>query len=91
MVAEAVSYTHLKDAEAAVAEYLKSAEQGYAPGQCNLAFCYLVGVGCEADPQAAIPWLEKAAEQEHPRALGLLGSCYRDGNGVEQDLSLIHI
>ncbi|MCQ4721000.1 hypothetical protein NE659_27515, partial [Flavonifractor plautii] len=52
-----------EDKAQAVEWYTRAAEGGYAPAQTNLAYCFLTGIGMEAAPEKAIPWLEKAAEQ----------------------------
>ena len=83
--AEPVSYTHLDVYKRQVLWYRKSAEEGYAPGQCNLAVCYLNGNGVERDAAAAVRWLEKAAAQGNARAQSILGDLCRDGEGTEMD------
>ena len=45
--------------------YTKSAEQGYAIGQCNLGVMYEKGHGVTKDHKKAIDWYTKAAEQGH--------------------------
>ena len=39
---------------------------------CNLAVCYLNGIGVEKDLTQTVLWLERAAEQDFPRAQRLL-------------------
>src|SRR5699024_4341135 len=63
--------------------YRQAAQEGYAPGQTNLAVLTLHGVGVEEDPRAAVEWLQKAADQDFPRALDLLGDCWMEGRGVD--------
>ena len=45
-----------EDLRHAVLWYRKSAEEGYAPGQCNLAVCYLNGNGWSGDAAAVRCW-----------------------------------
>ncbi len=64
----------------------RAARQGYAPAQCNLAVCYLNGIGVETNPGQAVEWLEKAAGQElFPRALDILGDRCKYGDGIARD------
>ncbi len=50
----------------AVELYQKAAEQGYAPSQNTLAYCYFEGVGVAVNESEAIKWLRKSAEQAMP-------------------------
>ena len=45
--------------------YTKSAEQGFADAQCNLASCYQKGEGVSQDIEEAVKWWKKAAEQRY--------------------------
>lgn len=65
--------------------YRKAAEQGYAEAQCNLAFCYKLGIGVEENEEEAYKWYRKAAEQGYADAQCDVGDCYKDGIGVEVD------
>ena len=57
-----------KRPEEAVKWFLKSAEQGYATGQDNLAKCYENGRGVAKDLKEAERWYRKAAEQGNSHA-----------------------
>ena len=73
--------------EQALELYVKAAERGYAPAQCNLGALYVVGApGCPPDPARGAAWLTKAAGQGMKRAQYLLGSLFERGRGVEQDM-----
>ena len=62
-----------------------SANQGYAPAQCNLGYCYKNGKGVEQNCDAAVEWYIKAASQGNVTAQYNLAICYESGDGVEQD------
>ncbi|MFV2058929.1 MAG: tetratricopeptide repeat protein, partial [Thiohalomonadales bacterium] len=64
----------------------KSARQGYAPGQYNLARLYRVGKGTKKDPKAAAKWFTKAAEQGHIKAQYNIGVMLENGWGVDEDI-----
>ena len=49
----------------AKALFRKSAEQGYAPSQYNLAVTYEHGMGGPVDPVAAYAWYELAANRKY--------------------------
>ncbi|HUZ06971.1 MAG TPA: tetratricopeptide repeat protein, partial [Candidatus Paceibacterota bacterium] len=61
-----------KDAEAA-AWYLKAAEQGFAPAQCNIGTFYNNGSGVPEDEERACYWFRKALEQGFANARFELG------------------
>ncbi len=44
--------------------YLSAADQGYAPAQCNLAYCYEKGHGVALNYQKALEYYQKAAKQD---------------------------
>lgn len=71
-----------KDETEAVKWYRKSAEQGYAIAQVDLAKCYTEGKGVTSNYEEAARWYRKAAEQKHAKAQFELGRCYAHGNGV---------
>lgn len=60
----------------------RSAEQGYAPAQCNLGYCYWAGQGTAKDYEQAVLWYKKSAEQGDETAQYNLGVCYANGHGV---------
>src|SRR5207237_87759 len=66
--------------------YHKSAEQGYAVGQCSLGVCYKKGTGVEKNIQKAVELYQKAAEQGDAAAQNNLGVCYENGTGVEKNI-----
>eukprot|EP01103_Thecamoeba_quadrilineata_P002272 TRINITY_DN12256_c0_g1_i1.p1 TRINITY_DN12256_c0_g1~~TRINITY_DN12256_c0_g1_i1.p1 ORF type:complete len:862 (-),score=184.65 TRINITY_DN12256_c0_g1_i1:51-2636(-) len=74
-----------KDDCQAVFWYRKAAEQGYATGQCHLAFMYLNGRGVDEDYKAAFDWYRKAADQDHSDAQCGLAFLYAHGQGVFKD------
>ena len=64
---------------------LKSAEQGDASSQYEVARCYAKGKGAKKDLKKAFKWYQQAAEQKHTEACFELASCYEQGLGVEAD------
>ncbi len=64
----------------------KAADQGFAPGQLNLAYQYLMGDFVEKDLEKAFALMEKAAEQGYPLAQYYVGLMYARGEGVSQDI-----
>ena len=72
----------LEDVESAVYWYRKSAEQGYAPAQCNLGYCYGRGQGVRQSYDQALFWYKKSAEQDNATAQYNLGIYYSNGWGV---------
>jgi len=70
---------------AAVAQFRRAAEQGYAPAQTNLGAMYAFGQGIPKDDAQAVAWFRKAADQGNAGAQADLGQMYRDGRGVPQD------
>ncbi len=62
--------------------YRKAAEQGDAPSQRELGYCYVAGRGVEKDPVEAAKWLRKAAEQGDARAQYGLGELYSTCDAV---------
>jgi len=69
----------------AVKWYRKSAEQGNASAQFNLALMYNYGQGVTHDYAEAAKWFRKAAEQGDAMAQGNLGFMYDKGKGVTLD------
>lgn len=65
--------------------FIKSAEQGFAPAQNELAYSYESRRGVDTDYEKAAYWYEKAAEQGYQSALMSLGTLYYYGRGVEQN------
>ena len=69
----------------AVALFIKSAEQGHAGAQLDLALCYTAGRGVDQDQPRAALWYAKAADAGDANAQWNLGWCYANGIGVEQN------
>ena len=63
----------------------KSAEQGEADAQYELALLYGYGEGVELDYEKAIQWLQKASEQRHAAAQYVLAMYYLAGEHINQD------
>ena len=80
-------HTRLEHGSALACEWFQAAaEQGHADAQCELADCYVEGLGVGQDRAKAFYWYEMAAEQGHPRAQWNLGELYAVGlPGVAQD------
>jgi hypothetical protein len=70
-----------KDLATAVEWFTKAAEQGYAPAQNSLGFCYEYGDGVEKDLKKAVEWYTKAAEQGDARAQNNLALCLKELEG----------
>ena len=66
--------------------YTKSAEQGYAHGQCNLGYMYKNGFGVTKDYKKAVECYTKLAEQGYAPGQYNLGVMYENGHGVTKDL-----
>ena len=82
---EANEYYEKKDYKKAFDLYLESADQGYAPAQCNLGYMYDIGQGVSQDYAKAAEWYTKSAEQGYAPAQCNLGNMYYNGKGVTQD------
>jgi TPR repeat protein len=65
--------------------YKKAAEQGFAPGQLNLAYFNIMGTTVPKDLENAFFLMEMAAEQGYPVAQYYLGLMYARGEGVFQN------
>ena len=74
-----------KNLAAAAIWYLKAAEQGYAPAQNDIGYCYQYGQGVTQNYAEAIKWYLKAAEQGNSAAQSQIGYCYENGQGVTQN------
>ncbi|MEX0924101.1 MAG: SPOR domain-containing protein [Rhodovibrionaceae bacterium] len=78
----------VSDPQQAVLWYSRSAEQGVAAAQNNLALMYAEGRGVSQNkPQALALW-EAAARGGHPHAQYNMGLLFYRGEGVERDLSM---
>ncbi len=67
-------------------EHRKSAAQGFAPGQLNLALHYEEGAGVAKDDKKAFDLYAKAASQGYAEAEFHLGNMYFVGRGVTEDM-----
>ena len=66
--------------------FQRSAEQNYAPAQCQLGVIHCNGeLGLEKDPEAAVQWFRLAADQNDPGGRAWLARCCYLGVGVEQN------
>ncbi|MBK7935801.1 MAG: sel1 repeat family protein [Lewinellaceae bacterium] len=65
--------------------YKKSAEQGYASGQNNLALLYEKGEGTAQNFDLAFSWYKKSALQGEVIAQYNLALLYKNGKGTEQN------
>jgi TPR repeat protein/c-di-GMP-related signal transduction protein len=75
-----------RDLTQALAWYTRSAEQGSANAQWNLALMHARGQGgLDPDVREAAQWCQKAAEQGFAPAQATLGRMYASGQGVEKD------
>ena len=69
----------------AVSYYKQAADQGYAPAQNQLGWCYEKGYGVQQNYTEAAKWYKKAADQGYALSQANLGWFYEEGNGVIQD------
>ena len=74
-----------KEYEKAVPLFQKAAEQGHAPAQNNLGYCYQYGEGVTQNKEEAVKWYRLAVEQGNAPAQSNLGYCYQYGEGVTQN------
>jgi tetratricopeptide (TPR) repeat protein len=81
------AFNAAKNYQAALEQYRKAADQGFAPAQTNLGNMYLNGLGVPKDDAQAVAWLRKAADQGVAQAQRVLGVKYELGEGVSRDLS----
>jgi len=80
-------YYHSSKDEAQAADWFKkSAAQGNADGEFDLAAAYELGRGIGQDLVEAAALYRKAADQGQVGAELALGNDYRDGRGVTQDI-----
>ena len=67
--------------------YKKSADNGFAKAQTEVAKCYSLGLGVKENDQEAVKYLKMAVENHDLMAKYLLGIMYYQGLGVEKDLN----
>jgi hypothetical protein len=65
---------------------LKSAKQGWAGAQHNLAYSYASGRGIKQDVNQAFYWTLKCAEQNDPECANIIIGCYTGGTGTAKNL-----
>jgi len=65
--------------------FRKSAEQGWAEGQHNLACCYMDGRGIKQDDKLALEWFRKAAVQGYPDSQYHVAHFFLTGRAVDKD------
>lgn len=81
-----VTFTSCADKDKQLAENLrKTAVQGDAVSQYNLALLYYNGKGVPKDLTLAMQWMSKAAEQKYGEAQLNLSIMYNGGEGVPPD------
>lgn len=94
------SHGFVRDYGKAVAWWLQSAKQNNSEATANLGFCYMYGLGVEADSSTASRLFEKALKQGNKKVVDihdslahkgsvfsamLLGKCYKLARGVARD------
>ena len=62
---------------------MKSADEGDAEAQFQLARAYFRGFGVEENGPLTLEWMQKAAAQNHPEALSSMGYFFSEGILVE--------
>ena len=78
-------YYDQKQYKKAFSWYKKSAEQGFAQAQYNLAWCYEAGEGVKKNETKAFEWYQKSADQGFAKAQHNLGICYYNGIVCDPD------
>jgi TPR repeat protein len=71
--------------DAALTQFRKAADRGYAAGQALLGAMYGNGQGVQQDYAQAVAWSSKAADQGLALAQTNLGIMFEKGQGVPQD------
>ncbi len=82
---KAYVYYQSKKYEQAVELWKKAAQQGYAPAQYYLGWCYREGTGVKKDLKLAVDWYLKAANQGNIDAQLFLGEMYELGYEIRKD------
>ena len=76
-----------KDGDKAVEHYRKSAEEGCAMGQYNLAICYLNGTcGISKNEDIAFKYMKEASDQGYLGAIYASALMYYNGQGTKIDV-----
>ncbi|KAF9153948.1 hypothetical protein BG015_002254 [Linnemannia schmuckeri] len=73
-----------QDYKAAMAQYKKASDQGYAEAQCNIGLLHHDGQGVTKDFHEAMRWYTKAANQGYARAQHFIGHLYHYGQGCKR-------
>lgn len=63
------------------------AEKGEPQAQFDLGYCYMDGIGVEADKEEAFQWFRKSAERGNADGQCMLATCYDFGCGTRRDRS----
>jgi TPR repeat protein len=79
------AYYGAKNYDAALTQFRKAADRGYAAGQALLGAMYGNGEGVQQDYAQAVAWSRKAADWGLALAQTNLGIMYEKGQGVPQD------
>ena len=79
------AYYGAKSYPAALNQFQKAADRGYAAGQAFLGAMYGNGEGVQQDYAQAVAWSRKAADQGLALAQTNLGIMYEKGQGIPQD------
>jgi TPR repeat protein len=79
------AYYGANNYDAALTQFRKAADRGYAAGQALLGAMYGNGQGVQQDYAQAVAWSRKAADQGSALAQTNLGIMYEKGQGVPQD------
>ena len=78
--------TGMSDSAREAASIFKAlAEKGHPLAQCNMARCYLEGLGVPVDAKRAVLWLQKSADAGCPEAMTSLGQCRERGRGLAKN------
>jgi TPR repeat protein len=81
------AYQAVKNFDAALSQYHKAADQGYALAQASIGSMYAGGRGVPQDYSEAVAWYRKAADQGVAFGQFQLGAMYFEGHGVPLDYS----
>ena len=76
------------DTKAAYQTLLSGAQQGHPMSMNAVGKLLMEGIGCTADPEEGIKWLEKAGDAKYYGAWHNLGVIYKYGRGVKQDFDI---
>ena len=67
--------------------YKSLAESGDSEAQCNLGYCYALGLGTKANSAKAFYWRKESAKKGNTDALFDMACYYLNGNFVEKDIN----